>query len=515
MAQDSGKMALNRRSTIAGLGALGMLLLNRSTVGKALADESGLAWSDQGSLHELTVREVLAAFAKRRFTAREYIEALLDWQSRWSVLNVFISQDIDKVRAAAAKSDTLPRNRFPLAGLPIVLKDNIDLEGYVTTAGTPGLRNHRPQMTAPMLQGLIDRGAVVMGKVGLHELAAGGTNANITFGQIRNPYNLDMVPGGSSGGTAAAVAAGLVPAGLGTDTGGSVREPAAMCGCVGFRPTAGRYDTTGVVPRNASRDSIGWMTRSSADVAILDAYSGTPAVPARPISLKNLRLGVPRQYFYEQLDPSVEKVVEDALNRLKKAGVELIEADIPNLRQLRQSTGRPTRGAFARDLESYLRYSGATVTAADVIHAIPDRELRKDFEESLNAMSDSEIPYDPAKDKDLQVFKHAYVEYFERNRVAAIVIPTTPDLAFPYPRDPASGRGRDNKGPSSGVRNTGPGAAAGLPGLSVPAGLSPTNLPVGVEFDGPANSDLTVLAIGIAFESISEPLPLPSPPKLR
>jgi indoleacetamide hydrolase len=463
-------------------------------------------------LPQLNVREVLAGLATHQFSVPEYVDELLTWQARWKPINAFIAQDIAAVRAAATRADTLNRREFPIAGIPIVMKDNIDALGYATTAGSPGLLKHHPRANAPMLQHVLDHGAIVMGKVGLHELAAGGTCANLTFGQIRNPYNLAMVPGGSSGGTAAAVAARLVPAGLGTDTGGSVREPASFCGVVGFRPTAGRYAVSGVVPRALSHDSIGWMARASGDIALLDSCSGSPLPPIDSISLRGLRLGVPRAYFYENLNPEVAPVIEAALQRLRQAGAQLIEVDFAGLRELRSKIAGPSPGAFARDLRDYLRSSGADVSVDQVIHSVADPELRSTFERSLAAIDDSPEAYDPATDAGLQAFRRAYAAYFESNQLAAAVIPTTPDIAFPVPADPARG---NNKAPSSGVRNTGATATAGFPGLSVPAGRTSTGLPVGMEFDGPPNSDATLFAIGSAFEGITEPLPPPVPPTVK
>jgi mandelamide amidase len=320
-----------------------------------------------------------------------------------------------------------------------------------------------------------------------------------------------MVPGGSSGGTAAAVAARLVPAGLGTDTGGSVREPASFCGVVGFRPTLGRYSVHGVVPRSLSRDSIGWMARHCADVALLDSFSGAPLAPVE-VPLRGLRLGVPRAYFYEKLHPEVSTITDAALQRLRNAGAELIEVDFADIAELRGKIAGPSPGAFARDLRDYLRASGADVSIDQVIHSVADPELRNTFERSLAVIDDSPEAYDPAKDAGLQAFRRAYAAYFESNRLAAAVIPTTPDIAFPVPADPARG---NNKAPSSGVRNTGVTATAGFPGLSVPAGRTSTGLPVGMEFDGPPHSDAVLFAIGAAFESITEPLPPPVPPTVK
>lgn len=454
-----------------------------------------------------SVREALAALAAGRITASDYVEALLQWQAGWPRLNAYVAQNLAAVRAAAARSDTLARETATLAGLPIVVKDNIDLAGYATTDGTPGLRDHHPRVTAPLLQGLIDRGVIVLGKTGLHELAAGGTCANLMFGVIRNPYNQELVPGGSSGGTAAAVAARLVPAGLGTDTAGSVRAPAAHCGCVGFRPTTGRYDRTGMVPGTSRRDTIGWFARSVADVELLDAFSGHAPAPAAPVQLKGLRLGVPRAHFYESIHPSVEPVITAALRRLERAGAVLIEADIADAGRLTERISRAIRREFPSDLAVYLRYNNSTITAEQVIRSIADPQLRRAFEASLTAPDSDGPEYREALEVGLPALQQAYARCFDTHRLAALVVPTCPDPPYAVPPDPAAG----GTGPLSMIRNTEPATHAGLPSLSVPAGLTADGLPVGIQFDGPPGADLTLLRIGKCFEAITDALPAPVP----
>jgi Asp-tRNA(Asn)/Glu-tRNA(Gln) amidotransferase A subunit family amidase len=457
-------------------------------------------------LHELSVREACAGLSAREFSASEYVEALLDWQSRWTVLNAYTQQDVAALRAAATR---VSPGASPIAGLAVAIKDNIDVAGYATTAGTPGLRDHRPRANAAVVQGLIDRGVLVTGKVGLHELAAGGTCSNITFGRVCNPNDPVMVPGGSSGGSAAAVAARLVPASLGTDTAGSVRAPAAHCGCAGLRPTTGRYDRHGLVPGALRRDTPGWLARSCADIEFLDAFSGAPAAPAPPLTLKGLRLGVPRAFFYDDLDPTLAPVMEAALQRLRAAGAELIEADMPDMNALIGRIFGNLRREQAHDLSAYLAESGGSVSAEDVIHAIADPQLRAGCEAGLAAERARDADDDRSGETAaLAALAGAYAAYFAEHRLAALVMPTTPEPAYPAPTDIAAG----GTGPVSMIRNTHPGALAGVPGLSVPAGLTAAGLPVGVEFDGPAGADMTLLKIGQAFEAITDPLPPPPLP---
>ena len=454
------------------------------------------------SLQNLTVLEAREALERREFSPLEYVNALLEWQSRWTVLNAYTQQDVAAITQAAAN----PRPGR-LAGIPIAVKDNIDVAGYATTAGTPALQKHFPKANAALIQTLIDEGVIVMGKLGMHEMAAGGSCANITFGPIGNPYNPAFVPGGSSGGTGAAVAARLVPAGLGSDTAGSVRAPAALCGCVGFRPTTGRYSRVGLAPGNFRRDAIGWLARSCADIEFLDACSGVSAAEsAEPVSLRGLRLGIPRAFFYDDLDPGVAAVIEASLDRLRQSGAELIEVDIPELKPLLDALGRYRGNSLVHDLEAYIKESGAMTTADAIIHAVADPQLRAGFERSLTSGSSSEV--NDAEDRDLAALHQAYAAFFAGNRLSAFVIPATPEPAYPIPPNYLEG----GTGPVSMIRNTNPAAHAGIPALSVPAGLTPAGLPVGIEFDGPAGTDRNVLKIGIAFEAITPPLPPPPLP---
>ena len=222
---------------------------------------------------DLTVSEAAAAIARGELSALAYAEALLACAAERRALNAFIHHDADGVRAAARAADAARRDGAslgPLHGVPLALKDNLDTAGMPTTGGTPGLRRHRPMQNAPVVQKLLDAGAIAFGKANLHELAYGITNNNGGFGAARNPYDAARIPGGSSGGVGAAVGARIVPAGIGTDTGGSVRIPAALCGIVGFRPTTGRWSTAGVVPISHTRDTPGPMARSVADCVLLD-----------------------------------------------------------------------------------------------------------------------------------------------------------------------------------------------------------------------------------------------------
>src|SRR5262249_23645005 len=236
-------------------------------------------------------------------------------------LNAFIWQNEDLVLEAARASDKRRGhgNLSPLHGLPIVLKDNIETAHAPTTAGTPALRDHHPPKDAPVAAALFSAGAILLGKTNLHELAWGGTSNNVAFGAVHNPYNPSMIPGGSSGGNAAAIAARMCTAGLGTDTGGSIRVPSALCGTVGLRPTCVRYSTERVVPCSHTRDIVGPMARSVKDLILLDSVVTGNHSPVRPAILQGVRVGMPRGYFFDDLDSSLAPIVETALAMLRDA----------------------------------------------------------------------------------------------------------------------------------------------------------------------------------------------------
>jgi Asp-tRNA(Asn)/Glu-tRNA(Gln) amidotransferase A subunit family amidase len=278
------------------------------------------------ALAELGAVEAAVAIRAGDFSAQALVEALLDRCARAVPLNAFISLDPDAVRAAARNADQRRQRGErlgPLHGVPIVLKDNFDTVDFPTTAGTPALAAHRPTRNAPVVQRLLNAGAFILGKANMQELAFGPTSNNAAFGPVRNPYDHSRIPGGSSGGTAAAVAARLAPAGLGTDTGGSVRVPASLSGVVGFRPTTLRWPQDGIVPISHTRDTAAPIARCVADCVLLDGVVTGGATSLSPIRLEGLRLGVPRGHFWEDLDAEVEAILADALARLAAAGVVL------------------------------------------------------------------------------------------------------------------------------------------------------------------------------------------------
>ena len=281
-----------------------------------------------------TISELAQALASRRLTAEaataHCLEAIAD---RNSSVNAFIAVFADEARAQARQADAdiaAGRYRGPLHGVPVSLKDLFDVEGVRTTAASRVRSNHVANADSTVVQRLRAAGAVLIGKNNLHEFALGTTNEDSAFGPARHPLDLSRSPGGSSGGSAAAVLAGMAYASIGTDTGGSVRIPAGVCGLVGLKPALGEIPTDGVVPLSPTLDHVGPICRSAGDATILyQVLRGQHAAAApKPVRERGLRLGVLRGYFMALLDAGVASAFDQACTRLQGAGVELRDAII-------------------------------------------------------------------------------------------------------------------------------------------------------------------------------------------
>ena len=310
------------------------------------------------ALHDLGIGEAAKAIRTGEITAEKLADALLARAAANKDLNAFIALEPDRVREAARKADqqrAAGASRGPLHGVPLALKDNLDTADLPTTGGTPGLAGNRPKRNAAIVDKLFAAGAIALGKTNLHELAYGITNNNAAFGPARNPYAPDRIPGASSGGTGVAVAARIAPGGIGSDTGGSVRVPAALCGIVGLRPTTGRWSQAGIVPISHTRDTAGPMTRSVADCALLDGVVTGGPTEAAPVQLKGLRIGIPRKHFWADLDTELEKICEGTLRRLTDAGVVFVDIDMSEEASLDAEAGFPIAlYETVTDLNSYL-----------------------------------------------------------------------------------------------------------------------------------------------------------------
>jgi len=467
---------------------------------------------------ELTLIEARAALSKGELGCLDYADALLQRCHAAQALNAWVSQDGEALRRAARAVDQSGAARVAdllLAGVPIALKDNIDTASLPTSGGTRALLGRVTATNAPVAQALFEAGALLAGKANMHELAFGITSHNVVTGSVRNPWNPLLIPGGSSGGSAVAVAARMVPAAIGTDTGASVRLPAALCGIVGLRPTVGRYNGRGIVPISHTRDTPGPMARTVADVGLLDSVmAGHPAALLAAYSvveLRGLRLGVPRAYFYRGADAAVLAVIEQALARLAAEGVELVEAEIPELGPLNDAVGFPVAlYELTQDLPAYLRASGCALTLAEVAAQIGSPDVAGIVGSQLGDQAMPRAAYELAM-RTRPRLQAAYAEYFLRHRLDAVVFPTSILPARPIGQDETVElNGQQAPTFASYIRNTDPGSNAGIPGISLPAGLTDDGLPVGLELDGPASSDRHLIALAAAIEAVLPRLTAPT-----
>ncbi|MEO5936501.1 MAG: amidase [Terriglobales bacterium] len=422
-------------------------------------------------------------------------------------LNAFITITAEtalaEARAAEAEINA-GRWRGALHGIPIALKDLVDTAGVRTTAGSGLFKDRIPAKDAEIVRRLKAAGAVFLGKTNLHEFAYGGSSAISYYGPVRNPWNTAHSPGGSSGGSAAAVAAHLCYGAIGTDTGGSIRQPASYCGIVGIKPTYGRVSTAGVIPLSGSLDHVGPMTRTVRDAALmLQAIAGhdplDPGSVDLPVpdyvatiadSTAKLRLGIPRDLFYEGLDPEVQAAMEAALAILKK--LTRSQRDCPPL---------ATDGTYSSVMDPYTpvlraeayEYHKDYVAKSPQLYQAPTlKRIRTGAEVSASTYMQSR--------RRLEQIRNGVARFFDNvdlmiTPTAPIMPPTIADLADPDTARPIELRM---------LHLTRPFNALGLPSISVPCGFSKQGLPIGMQISGAPGTDAIVLRLAHAYEQASE-----------
>ena len=408
-------------------------------------------------------------------------------------INAFITVMYDSAlaQARAAENEIRAGNwRGPLHGIPIGLKDLIDTAGVKTTCGSALFKDRVPTEDAEIVRRLKNAGAVLIGKQNLQEFAYGGTSTSSFFGPVHNPWNLDRIAGGSSGGSAAAVATGMCFAAIGTDTGGSVREPAAFCGIVGLKPTYGRVSTRGVFPLSLSLDHVGPLCRNVTDTALLlqaiagydkldttsvdwpvDSYAETLEQKHKP------RLGIVRRPFFDDLDEEIENATNQALKQLSDLSVDIIEIDLP-----------PTPTAV----------QGPEVYAVHAKHFTTSPELygRWIRERLKQAAAVDTVAYVEAR-QELDRVRRAVTEVF--SKVDLLVTPTTP--VPPITITEALNMSPDPAG-ELWLRNTRPFNVYGLPTISIPCGFTRAGLPIGLQLAAPNFSEARLLSFAFNCEQI-------------
>jgi aspartyl-tRNA(Asn)/glutamyl-tRNA(Gln) amidotransferase subunit A len=402
-------------------------------------------------------------------------------------LNAFITVTADSALEEAKLAEAevgSGRWRGPLHGIPIGLKDLIDTAGVRTTAASAIFLDRVPSEDAEVVKKLKAAGAILIGKQNLHEFAYGGSSLVSHYGAVRNPVNPEFIAGGSSGGSAAAVATGMCFAAIGTDTAGSIRQPAALCGVVGLKPTHGLVSTRGVIPLSTSLDDVGLITRTVEDAAILlDAIAKTPShYPGRlSHEIKNFRLGIPRKYFFESLDSEILAALERAIDQLKDLGGTIRELEL---------AVNDDRTVFLAESHRYHR---------DKIRSSPELYHPETLRRVQAGAEISEAEYRSA----LLVLMKMRREIREKPpEVDVLVTPTTPVLP---PRISDLTKDITQLRPMEIVllRNTRPMNVWGLPAISVPCGTTSAGLPIGLQIAAAPGKDAQLLRIAHAFEHLS------------
>ena len=395
----------------------------------------------------------------------------------------------------------------PLSGVAISVKDNIDVRGLATTAGSPLLASAPVEADAGAVSALRAAGAVVVGKTNMHELALGITSDNATHGPARNPADPARSAGGSSGGSAASVALGVVPVALGSDTGGSVTIPASFCGVVGYRPSTGRWPGDGMVTLSTTRDTVGVHAWSVADARRVDELVTHVPAPADTLAVAGLRLGLPRSR-HADLDPEVARLTSDALAALEAAGAHLVEVDVADDVAVGAQAGTTLVFYEApRLVRARLAAQGsldATAPLADLAARVASPDVRA----LVELMAAQPVPaqeYTAARAARWRL-QRDHAATFARWALDALVWPSVPVLPpLVGQNDSVVLNGRAVPVFATVTRNTGPGAVSGLPCVSVPAGRSAGGLPVGLSVEGRAHGDDHLLRVAAAVEDVLAP----------
>ncbi len=464
-----------------------------------------------GDLCKMTVSELAPRIRKREVSPVEVTQAVLDRIEKLDpLLNAYITVDAEGALKAARKAQRqIAKGNYlgPLHGIPISLKDLYDTKGLRTTAGSKIMADRVPEADAFSVANLRAAGAIVVGKTNMHEFALGGTTQNPHYGGTRNPYDTSRIPGGSSGGSAAAVAADMCIASTGSDTGGSIRNPSALCGLVGLKPTYGRVSLRGVVPLAWTLDHAGPMTKCVRDAAImlsamagydpLDPASANEKVPnftrALKGGVKKLRIGFDPSFSSGGVDDEVLDSMKEALKLLEKLGARVVEVNIPSIE-------------LTSAIESIL-----ITTEPAAYHEENLRNRADDYGMDVRVLLEAGASFTAVHYLKAQrmraILQKEFAEAFRKIDIFAL--PGTGAPAALIGAETVSVGGMDMDADMTYMRFACPSNLTGLPAISVPTGLNKDGLPMGLQLVGAAFDEATVLRAAQAFEENTEPLPKP------
>jgi mandelamide amidase len=467
--------------------------------------------SSANALLDLSATAAAKAIRQGEIKAEAYVAALLARAERWKSLNAFrtlhpetvleAAREADKKRAAGAALGALH-------GVPIPVKDSVNTRALPTSNGTRALRDFRPDRDAEVLIPLLRAGAILMGKTNLHELSCGWSTNNQAFGPVLNPYDTQRTPGGSSGGSAAAVASRTAPMAIGEDTYGSIRVPATFCGLAGLRCTFGRYPAAGIMPLGKNKfDQVGPLARSVDDLVLFDSVVTGARDPIHARSLRGVRIGISPDFLADGIDSETGAIVDQALARAQSSGATLVHAEFPE--SLRNAS------AVVRSILGYELLASFAAFLADNRTGVSLEQLIAQASPNLAPLLQASRNPGPAAEyakllEQMTEIRKATVEYFHEHRLDVIAF--APALMPAFPQGDAQQvqiNGHAVELFTAIGRQIGLGSCASLACLVLPAGVTRAGLPVGVEFDGLPGTDRQLLALGLSLEAALGPIPPP------
>ncbi len=484
--------------------------------------------------HRLDIQDIVDGYQRKEFKPSEVVEAYLKTiEQKNPSLNAYLQVRPDEARKKAAELDgrLSEAAKLPLFGVPVAIKDNFLVRGWKATAGSKILQNYVSPYTATSVERLEAAGAIVIGKTNCDEFAMGSSNENSAYGPVKNPHDLTRVPGGSSGGSAAAVAAAMCAGSLGTDTGGSIRQPAALCGIVGMKPTYGRVSRYGVIAFASSLDQVGPFGRTAWDTArlleVMSGYDGRDSTSSRGIvpryteglanaSLRNVSIGVARDWL-ESLEGEVKSSFDNALAALKSEGARIVEVSLPHAKYSLSTyyliaTSEASSNLARYDGVHYGHRRAKPQAAEETLEGLYSGSRGEGFGPEvkqrimLGTYALSSGYYDAYYLKANQVRRLIQKDFEEAfKQCQCIAGPTSPTTAFRL--------GEKTDDPLTMYLSdiyTLPVNMAGLPGISVPSGLDSQGLPIGLQLIGKAFDESTLLGITHGYERVRGSFALPA-----